>query len=163
MSESFYVIAKNHRALVERIKDADLDEQTAIDTLEAESYPLEEKGKCIAYAIKELELVAEAAKKAEQEVIKRRKALEARAERLKKYALDCMTLAGVTKIECPEFAMAVRNNPKSVEIFEKDLIPEEFWQRPPAYPNKAAIADALKAGQDVPGCRLKQTQRIDVR
>ena len=118
MSESFYLIAKNHRALVERIKDADLDEQTAIDTLEAESWPMEEKGKCIAYAIKELELVAEAAKKAEQEVMKRRKALEARAERLKKYALDCMTLAGVTKIECHEFSMAVRNNPKSVEIFE---------------------------------------------
>ena len=163
MSESFYVIAKNYRALVDRIKDDDLDEQTAIDTLESESWPLEEKGKCIAYAIKELELVAEAAKKAEQEVTKRRKALEARAEHLKKYALDCMALAGVTKIECPEFSMAVRNNPKSVEILEKDLIPEEFWHRPPAYPNKAAIADALKAGQEVPGCRLKQTQRIDVR
>ena len=47
MSESFYIIAKNHRAIVDRIKDADLDEKTAKDTLEAESWPLEEKGKCI--------------------------------------------------------------------------------------------------------------------
>jgi hypothetical protein len=65
---SFYVIAHEHRILVERIKeDFGDDEQTMLDTIESISFPLEEKATAVAYAIKELELLAGAAAIAEKE------------------------------------------------------------------------------------------------
>jgi len=35
--------------------------------------------------------------------------------------------------------------------------------RPPARPDKNKIKDALKCGQDVPGCRLEQGVRLEVK
>lgn len=161
--DNFYVIARNHRAMVEKVKELELDEKAVLDTIDAESWPLEEKGKCVAYAIKEMELSVAAMKQAETEIAKRRKARENRIRQLKEYALFCMSVAQISKIECPEFAMSIRNNPPSVYVFEKGLLPAEYWQQPPAYPNKAKIAEDLKAGKDIPGAVLRKTQRVEIK
>jgi hypothetical protein len=60
----------------------------------------------------------------------------------------------------------VRENPAAVEVYEPGLIPQQFMRQPeppPPSPDKTAIKDALKAGKDVPGCRLTQGKRLDIR
>jgi hypothetical protein len=163
---SLYVIAAEHRQMVEALMATDNDTQTIADTIEAESYPLEVKAQNVAYAIKNLEATAEAIKAAEQEMAKRRRAIENRAMHIKTYLQACMEVAGVTKIDCPHFRLSIKNNPPSVEVFEEKLIPVEFMRQPeppPPAPDKKAIAEALKAGKEIPGAMLAQGTRLEIR
>ena len=165
-SLSLYVIAQDHRALVNRLLESQDDEQTIIDTIEAESYPLEHKAQSVAYAVKNLEATAAAIKQAEAEMAARRKAIENRAKRLKEYTQTCMEIAGVSKIECPHFALTVRANPESVDIFEEALIPAIYMRQPappPPAPDKAAIKAAIKEGIDVPGAMLVRAMRLEIK
>jgi hypothetical protein len=163
---SLYTIAQEHRAMVEALMATDNDERTIADTIEAESYPLEVKAQNVAYAVKNLEATAEAIKAAEKEMAERRKRIENRAAHVREYLKTCMEVAGVSKIECPHFALAIKSNPASVDIFEPGMIPAEFMRQPeppPAAPDKKAIAEALKAGVEVPGAMLAQGTRLDIR
>lgn len=77
-----------------------------------------------------------------------------------------MALAGVQKIDCPHFAIKVAADPPSVVIDDERQVPAEFIRQPeppPPQPDKKAIAEALKAGQDIPGARLVRGKRLDIR
>ena len=77
-----------------------------------------------------------------------------------------MAAAGVTKIECPDVTLSRRKNPASVEVFEEGLIPQAYMRTPtppPPEPDRKAIIAALKEGIDVPGCRLMQKERVDIK
>jgi len=166
MNMSLYHIAQEHRALVDHLMNTQEDEQAIADTLEAESYPLELKAQNVAYAIKNLEAMADAIKNAEKEMADRRKSIEKRAASLREYTKTCMEIAGVQKIECPHFALSIKKNPGSVEIFEPSLIPASFMRQPeppPPAADKKAIAEAIKAGQEVPGAMLAQGTRLDIK
>ena len=163
---SLYNIAQEYRALVARLTDTQDDSQAIADTLEAESYPLEIKAQNVAYAIKNLEATATAIKSAEKEMADRRKAIENRAEHLREYTKTCMEIAGVQKIECPHFALSIRKNPESVNIFEAGLIPAEFMKQaepPPPAPDKTAIKTAIKEGKEVAGAMLVQATRLEIK
>lgn len=163
---SLYQIAIEHRSMVARLMETQDDACAIADTIEAESYPLEVKAQNVAYAVKNLEATAAAIKAAEQEMAARRKAIENRAMHLKEYAKTCMEIAGVSKIDCPHFALSIRANPAAVDVFEPALIPAEFMRQPeppPASPDKTAIKEAIKAGRDVPGAQLSQGTRLDIK
>ena len=163
---SLYTIAQEHRAMVERLMDTQDDAQAIADTIEAESYPLEVKAQNVAYAIKNLDATSAAIKQAEAETAARRKAIENRAAHLREYTKTCMEIAGMSKIECPHFALTIKKNPAAVDIFEPGLVPAEFMKQPeppPAVPDKAAIKAALQAGRDVPGALLAQGTRLEIK
>lgn len=152
--------------MVAALMDATDDAQTIADTLDAESYPLEIKAQNVAYAVKNLDATAAAIKAAEQEMSARRKAIENRAQRLREYALACMEIADVSSINCPHFEISVRSNPASVEIFEPELVPAEYMRQPEPPPpsvDKVAIKDAIKSGKNVPGAKLVQTKRLQIK
>jgi hypothetical protein len=163
---NLYEIAHAFRADAAKLADLDLDEQTLADTLEAMSGELEAKATNTAFVIRNLEASAAAIKEAESQMAARRKALENRAARIKDYLLANMMVAGIQKIECPFFKLAVRENPPAVEIYEPGTIPAEFMTQPvapPPAPNKTAIAGALKAGIEVPGCKLTRGVRLEIK
>jgi len=163
---ALYELAADYRSAADRLADMDLDEQTLADTLESLSGELEVKATNTAMLIRNLEASAYAIKEAEGQMAARRKALENRAARVKDYVLAQMMVAGIEKIECPYFKLAVRTNPPAVEIFEPGLVPSEFMKTPeppPPSPDKTAIKDALKAGKDVPGCVLTHGMRLEIK
>ena len=162
---TLYEISAAYRADVEKLANLDLDEATLADTLEGMGGELEEKAQNVVFFARNLEATAAAIKEAEAQMAARRKALEKRAEGLRRYVFSSMQLAGVTKIECPYFRLSIQNNPPAVDVFEADLVPLEYMvqpETPPMAPDRKAIAAALKAGKDVPGCRLTQGQRLSV-
>lgn len=62
---------------------------------------------------------------------KRKKSLEAQAERLRDYAIRSMRATGITRIEAPTVTLALRDNPESVVIENESLIPPDLvWVRP---------------------------------
>lgn len=163
---ALYELAHQYRADLESLADMDLDDQTLADTLEGLSGDLEIKAQNVVMFTRNLEATAAAIKDAEAQMAARRKALENRAAGLRRYVLESMQHAGVSKIECPLFKVAVRENPASVEIYEPGLIPSEYMRQPeppPATPDKAAIKAAIAAGAEVPGAKLTRGVRLEVK
>jgi len=165
-SVTLYEIAAQYRDMATKLADLDLDEQTVADTLEAEGGALVEKGQNVAFVVRNLEASAEAIKGAEAAMAARRKAIENRAARIRAYLLDGMRVAGVQKIDSPYFAIAIRKNPPSVDVFDSAQVPADYMKEPtppPPAPDKKLIAQALKDGFDVPGCRLLQSERVEIK
>ena len=163
---SLYDIAAEYRQTADKLADLDLDEQTIDDTLEGMSGALEVKAQNVVMFARNLEATATAIKEAETAMAARRKAIENRAAGLRRYALSAMQVAGVQSIECPYFKLSVRKNPPAVEVFDAAQIPAQFMRTPeppPPAPDKKAITEAIKAGQEVPGARLVSGERLEVR
>lgn len=163
---ALYTIAAEYRAAAEKLAELDLDSETIADTLEGLSGDLETKAQNVAFFARNLESTAAAIKQAEADMAARRKAMENRANGLKRYIFESMKFAGIEKIECPHFRLSIKNNPAAVEIFEPGLVPASFMRTPeppPPAPDKTAINEALKAGQDVPGARLTSSQRLEIK
>lgn len=165
MNLSLYQLSTEFRAQAEKLADLDLDEQTLRDTLEGMSGELEVKAKNVAAFCRDLEATAASIKDAEAQMKARRSAIENRAARLRKYLLDSMQYAGIHKVECPHFVLSIKTNPPAVEVFDESQVPAEFMKQPEPPPpsiDKTAIKAAIKAGQEVPGCRLTQGHRLDI-
>lgn len=163
---ALYEIAHEYRAAVDKLADLDLPEEVVADTLESMGGELQVKATSVAAFIRNLESSANAIREAESHMAARRKAIENRAARVKDYLLANMIVAGVQKIESPYFKLAVRENPPAVEIYEPLMIPAEFMvtpEPPPPMPDKKKIAAALKAGQDVMGCKLTRGVRLEIK
>jgi hypothetical protein len=162
---TLYQIAAEYREAAELLATLDVDEQTVADTLESISGDLTTKAQNIAFVVRNMEATAEAIKTAAAGMTGRAKALEQRAKNIRHYLLDNMERAGVEKIDSPYFRLSIRKNPIAVAIEDERQIPARFMVQappPPPVPSKTAIADALKNGEDVPGCRLVQGVRLQI-
>jgi hypothetical protein len=163
---NLYNLSAEVAAIKEKLENSELDQQTIADTLEAESFDFEEKCKAVAYVIKEFKAKDEALIEALDEMELRRHAIKNKIYSLNHYLLTCLQRAGVKKVEGVEFDISVRKNPQSVDVFESGLIPESYWKTPepsPAMLDKRAILKTLKEGVNIPGCRLVQTERVDIK
>lgn len=163
---ALYQLAADYREAAERMADLDLPAEVIADTLEGMAGDLEVKATNTAQMVRNLEALCEQIKAAEKAMAERRKAYEARAESIRAYLMRCMTDAGISRIESPWFRLSVRANPPSVTVVDEGAIPEKFWKQPAPPPpaiDRKAIADAIKAGQDVPGARLDRANRLEVK
>lgn len=192
---ALYQLAAEYRADAEKLADMDMDEQTMLDTLEGMGGELESKAINVAMVVRNTEAEVAAIKDAMKQMKERCEAKERKAERIRKYLLDNMQVAGVLKIECPYFKLAVRDNPPAVEVFDQAQVPDSLLRKSVAAvitddmevthderrggwititgprdafkfaedPDKTAIKEAIKAGQEVTGCRLTTGKRLEVK
>lgn len=163
---ALYVLADEYRAAAARLADLDLDDQTINDTLEGLAGDLEVKACNVAMFARNLQATSAAIKEAEAAMHARGKAYDRRADGILRYLLSCMKATGISKIESPLFVLRVRDNPAAVDVFDHLQLPAEFMRQPdppPPSPDKVAIKEAIKGGRDVPGARLTQSQRLEVK
>lgn len=163
---TLYTIADQYLADIRKLEDMELDDTTFADTLESLSGELEVKATNVAMFVRNLEARADAIKQAEKQMADRRKALEAKAERMRSYLLDNMLRTGISKIDCPYFALSVRKNPPALEVLNPDAIPDEYLDIPPPPSpvlNKARLKDDLKNGVIVEGARLTQGHSLQIK
>ena len=167
---ALYVLTNQYLELAEKLADGDFDAQTIADTIEASGISDE-----LAVKAQGIEFVARGAEAHHAAIdaeIARLTALKAHrqkvADGLRSYLKDNMERAGIEKIECPLFKLTIKKNPPSVEVIDSLSLPPEYWRtpepKPPvAAPDKAAIKAALQDGKDVPGARLNQGTRLEVK
>ena len=163
---TLYNIADQYLVDLQKLQEMEIDEQTFADTLEGLSGDLEVKATNVAMFVRNLEASAEAIKAAEKQMAERRKAIEAKADRIRQYLLDNMTRTGITKIDCPYFVLSVRKNPPAVEVLNQDMIPDEYFDIPePPAPtlNKNRLKEDLKAGVIVEGVKLTAGQSLSIK
>ena len=162
---ALYELTADYRAAAEKLADLDLPPEVVADTLESLAGDLEVKATNVAMFVRNLDALAEQIKQAEAQMAARRKAIEARAERVRRYLLENMQDCGIRKIESPWFVISIRKNPPSVVIDDERAIPPELMvtpEPPPPRPDKTAIKERLFAGIAVPGAHLEQRERVEI-
>lgn len=163
---SLYALAAEYRGDMDRLAEMDLPEDVIADTLEGLGGSLEVKAQNVVAFARHLDRLAESIKEAEADMAKRRKAIEARAERVKAYVLETMVNNDIQKIECPWFVLSIAKNPAAVVIEDERQVPMAYFTSPPPPPpqiDKKLIAQAIKDGFEVPGAKLTQGVRLAIR
>lgn len=159
---ALYMLAAEYRATAMQLADIDLDPQTVADTLEGMSGELETKAQNVAHMVRSLEADAAAVKQWSKDAAERAKAIESRAQRLREYLSQNLESAGIQKVEGPGVRLSWRKS-SAVVIEDQAQIPAQYMRTPeppPAAPDKKAIADAIKAGTEVPGARVETRQNL---
>jgi hypothetical protein len=102
--------------------------------------------------------LAEADAKATGEVIvdlrERKSRLELKAERLRRMVMFALQELGLKKLDAPDMSVSLRDGPPGVEITDASILPDRYV-RIKVEPDKAAIREALKDGEEIPGACLK--------
>jgi hypothetical protein len=166
---TLYSLSDKHRSL-EALADSDeLPAEVIRDTLDALEGEIQEKSVSVAHFIRNAESTADAIEEAAQQMLKRAERLRNRAQSVTDYLLFHLQATGITKIESPFFTLSLRNNPPTVVIDSEADVPEQYKVQPPTpptppmRPDKKAIADAFKAGHEVPGCHVETRQRLEIK
>ena len=139
------------------------DAQCAIDTLEALKMPLEEKALNVAKVIRNMDGDIDAIKDAIKQMQARVKSLENKRDSVTRYLKDNMEAAGISKLSCPYFELAIVKNPAKVVILDDEAVPDEYKKvKEVVTVDKTAIKQVLKDGE-LPFARLEQTTRLRIK
>lgn len=162
MSTSLFDLVGEYRAAAETLADLDMDAQTVADTLEGLSGELTTKAQNVAYVALNFEAAAAAITAHVTNQMMRVKALRARADALREYIARSMEACGMEKIEGPGVKLSFRKS-SAVVIDCEYFIPKEYMRQaeaPPPQPDKKAIADAIKAGKEIPGASIETRRSL---
>lgn len=141
---------------------AEDDEDGYIDTLESIEFEIEEKAENIAKIIAELQGSVDMLKKEEERLSAKRRAIENNSKRLKQYLEEQMLLTGKVKFKTELFSFGIQKNAPSLDVVTEDNIPEEFYIVERKL-NRTDLLKAVKAGLELDGVGLKQTESLRIR
>jgi hypothetical protein len=162
---ALYLLAAERRAELAKLADLDLDEQTLADTLESLTGDLENKAENVAIMVRMIEADAASCRAWAGDALARAKVIEGRAERLREYLQTNLEAVGIEKITGPGVEISFRKS-SAVVVDAEDLLPTEFWRRPPMplpAPDKNAIALAIKGGREVPGAHVETRRSLQIK
>ena len=150
---TLYTIAEQFKELAALAETADEDLAVALrDTMEGIEGEFQEKGKAIAMITLNIDGDLEAIQSQIDRLTERKRIINNRKESLKEYLRTNMDAAGITKITHPLFTITCGKGKPIVVIDDEKAIPDDFVNvKVTSAPDKAAIAKALKDGQEVPG------------
>lgn len=159
MSKPLYEIEGELAAAIEQIELA-LEQGTEIPEsvpayVEALTLAAEQKRDALAWWLRQLE-AHEAALEAEAVRIEATaKRAKAAGDRLRGYIAEVMMSHGFKSVSGESSKFTLVQNPPSVEVYA--LVPSSYERVIPESrePDKKRIGEALKAGKEVPGARLK--------
>ena len=163
---ALYELVGQHRELARLAESDDIDEQTLRDTLEALEGDIQLKAQSCAAVVANLSAWAMTIDGAAQKLAERAARVHKRAEWLRAYLLANMQQAGISKIETAELVATIRKNPAAVQIMDGAKVPDRFMvtpEPPPPRPDKKALAAALKAGEQIDGITLVQSERLEIK
>lgn len=163
-----YELSQQYRALEALESSDDLPPEVIRDTLEGLTGQLQEKATNVGLFIRNLESTADAIEEAAEAMRMRGARLRKRAQSLHEYLKLNMQASGISKVESPYFTLCLKKNPPTVVIDSENLIPARFMRTPEPppppkpVPDKKAIGDAIKAGEEVPGAHSEQYERLEI-
>jgi len=164
---SLYTLSHQYQSLKTLALSDDIDEQTLADTLEGLEGDLQVKGANVAAFALNLRAMRDLLTDAAAKLAQRAKVADNHYARVCNYLQSCMEATGTQKISSDELVASIRKNPPSVMVDPAAVLPERFMKPspppPPPSPDKRAIGDALKAGEEIPGCQLVYSTRLEIK
>jgi hypothetical protein len=133
-----------------------------IQVLDSIDEEFKEKVEACCKMISELKARSEIASKEGSRLISKAKAHENKAKRLSEYVKENMNTMGTTTIENGLFRATVCHNPISVNVYDKEQIPEKFYRSQPDVLSKTDIKTAIESGEPVDGAELIRTTGLRI-
>jgi hypothetical protein len=133
-------------------------------TIDALAIAFEDKAKGIIHLSFNLDGLIAQAKAEEARIANIRKAAEARNERILAYLKRCMEVAEIAKLPLGTVTASIQNNPPKVVIDDEFQLPQFFVKTVTTQTvDKKLIAEAIKAGEKVPGAHIEQGTSLRIR
>lgn len=152
---TLYSLTDEYREALRVMEDAEIDEQTISDTLEALSGDIMDKGRNVAAFLQNMEADALAMKDAENRIAARRKSIDNKVARMKEYLRTNMEVCEITEISCPEFVVKLGKAKQVCQIDDADKLPEDcVTVKTTTAPDKRGILKRLKDGESINGASL---------
>lgn len=158
-----YELTQNYINLQELLDDPEVPVEIINAALSEVTEEIEDKAENIAKIIKGIEADVIALKEEETRLSYKRKGLEGRVKYLKEYLESSMRAVDKPKIKGKLFSFSIQKNPPSVDVLDECLVPEEFFNIPAPVLDKKEVLARLKAGEDIPGVAIKQTESLRIR
>ncbi|WP_404988199.1 siphovirus Gp157 family protein [Clostridium culturomicium] len=158
-----YELTQNYMNLQELLEDPEIPVEVINAALGEVEEEIEEKAENIAKLIKSIDLDAAAIKEEETRLASKRKSLESRSKYLKEYLEGAMRAVDKPKIKGKLFSFNIQKNPPSIDVLDECLVPEEFFNIPAPVLDKKAVLARLKAGEEIPGVAIKQSESLRIR
>ena len=162
-----YELTRDIEEINSLVEAGEIEASDAIDTLDGMKLAVKEKGINITALVLNEEASISALKEAEEKIALRRKKKQKKIEWLKSYLLDGMEANGISKIECPDFVVSLAKCPPKVELIEdaQKLLVDKWGDRfvrtkVVVSVDKQELQQALKAGEEISGARLTQSNRL---
>jgi len=131
----------------------DCDPKLLLDTIEGETN-LAEACAFVLEQTHEDEILIEGLDAKIKELQTRKGRMEKSIESRRGIILMAMDKAGLQTIRSPLGTMTARPTPPKATITDEAIIPAKFWKPSDPRLDRAAVAEALKAGEAVPGASL---------
>lgn len=158
-----YELTENYLNLQELLETEEVDQNLITKALDEVGGELEDKAENIAKLIKTLDVDINGYKAEEKRLADKRKSLENRVKSLKEYLDSAMKLTGKKKFKGQLFSFNIQKNPPSVNVTDENIIPSKYYiPQDPVLDKKTLLAD-LKAGEEVPGAEINQTESLRIR
>lgn len=159
---TLYELTNEYLMLLEMAEDPDVDPEAFEDTLEGLGGEIEVKADGYAKIIKQLETQMDGCAAEIKRLQSVKKTYENSIERLKLNLEKAMRTTGKTKFKTELFSFGIQKNPASLVIDDEHLIPPEFIVIKQEA-NKAAIKEAIKAGEVFDFAHMEQTEGLRIR
>lgn len=156
---NLYTLTQNYLTVLELAENGD----DLTDTLEALTDAIEDKAENTAKVIKQLEANADMLANEIKRLSERKTTIENNAKRLKVYLQEQLEKCGKSKIKGEIFTVAIQNNPQSVEVLDESKIPATYFIPQQPKLDRKELLMHLKAGEEIAGVAIKQTQSLRIR
>ena len=155
-----YEITGQLKELAALAENADEDLAIAVrDTMGAIEAEFNDKALAVSHVILNFDSDIAALDLEIDRLSERKRLISNRQKQIKDYLRENMEATGISKISCPLFTITCAKGRESVVVDSEDGIPDDLMSvKTEIKPDKVAIAAKLKAGEEVPGCRLERGQ-----
>ena len=138
------------------------DDETTAALTRITAGQIELKSESYCKFVKYLESSAESFKAEEKRIAERRRALENKADRIRQYMKDALLSAGIDKVDAGTFSVRVGLSQGSLQIDDQSKLPPKYIKIIQDV-DKAAIKQAIKNGEVVPGAHIEAGTTLTIR
>jgi len=160
---NLYELNDNIRQLQAIYEAGEIPEDAFNDTLEALNMEREEAIENICKWRTNILADIEGYKTEIERLTNRKKAAENLIKRLQNYILSSLSAAGQKKLKAGTFTVSIVKSAPALKIYDESLIPKTYYVPQPDKLDHAAIKEAIKSGQKVPGAELVQGEHLNIR
>lgn len=162
MSKTIFDITNERLELFSRIEEAEgeLDESTS-EALQINEEEFQSKTDDYVKYIQSCKYRIEALKQEEERLVKIRRSLERTRDNVKNNLLYAMQTFGYDKVMSGTFKVGFHHS-ESVQLDNEGIVPEIYHKVKVEF-DKAGIKEALKKGDQVPGCSIVKKISLSIR
>ncbi|GAN79815.1 siphovirus Gp157 family protein [Acidocella aminolytica] len=161
LSEAMATLHRLRSDLLEMDPTIAEDEALLFDMLDGEGGEAMEMLRTAMRASLEAKSIADGIEHRQDTLASRRMKMLARADKIKGAVVATMQALGLKKLPDVEFTLTITPGRRSAKITDPTLLPEKFIKTETTRtPKKKDIAEALKAGEVVPGATLSNGEPV---